>query len=60
MGDVIKKEVVLKNRGGDACFSLVGGEECPSAFKVGYFKVAQTKLNFEANMQLRLDIEFIP
>ena len=37
VGDKIKKEIVLTNKGGDASFSLVGGDCKLSNFKVGYF-----------------------
>ena len=39
VGDKIKKEIVLKNKGGDACFSLVGRDNSSSSYKIGYFQV---------------------
>lgn len=60
VGDVIRKEVLLRNRGGDAQFSLLGSAPDQTAFRTGFFTVSPTTLSFEKNTQATLRVEFAP
>jgi hypothetical protein len=46
VGDVIKKEVPLKNRGGEAIFVLLGSEEGQDSLRTGFFTISPTRINF--------------
>jgi hypothetical protein len=56
VGDSIRKEVLLKNKGGDASFTLVGSEQAASNFKVGCFKVTPTQLHFTRSTNLAIAV----
>jgi hypothetical protein len=49
----------LKNKGGDAEFLLVNNDGSDK-FKIGYFTVIPTTLNFEKNTQKTINVEFVP
>ena len=46
VGDVIRKEIVLRNRGGEAEFSLVGSVQGEKIYKHGFFSISPTVVNF--------------
>ena len=59
VGDVIKKEIVLKNRGGDAEFTLLNSNNADK-LSVGFFAITPTTLNFERNTSKTISVEFVP
>jgi hypothetical protein len=46
VGDVIRKELVLRNRGGEAEFSVLGSVTGEKVFKSGFFSISPTVINF--------------
>lgn len=56
---MIKKEIVLKNRGGDAEFTLLNSNSADK-LSVGYFTITPTTLNFERNTSKTISVEFVP
>lgn len=47
VGNVIHKEITLKNTGGQATFSIKNIENASNEFNVGYFKVFPSIINFQ-------------
>jgi hypothetical protein len=59
VGDRIKKEVQLKNKGGDAIFTLKESQT-GIAFKKGFFKISPNELHFQRDGSQTLTVEFSP